>query len=154
MGATLAALSGVNNVAGPGMLDYVNTFSLEKLLVDNEICGMAQRLIQGEEPKQDFPAHTLVEQLLSDKHLIIADHTLKHAKSERFLPGAIIDRTNRARWKEQGEPDLRNRTKEHLERLLSNYQPIGLDSAIYQELEDLMLAEARQNQLDKLPQHS
>ena len=40
MGANLAALAGINNVSGPGMLDFENCFSLEKLVVDNEIYGM------------------------------------------------------------------------------------------------------------------
>jgi trimethylamine--corrinoid protein Co-methyltransferase len=40
MGATLAALAGINNVSGPGMLDFESCFSLEKLVLDNEICGM------------------------------------------------------------------------------------------------------------------
>ncbi|MCK4371773.1 MAG: trimethylamine methyltransferase family protein, partial [candidate division Zixibacteria bacterium] len=31
MGATLAALSGINNISGPGMLDFESCFSLEKL---------------------------------------------------------------------------------------------------------------------------
>ena len=44
MGATLAALSGINNISGPGMLDFESCQSLEKLIVDNEICGMAFRI--------------------------------------------------------------------------------------------------------------
>ena len=45
IGVTLAALSGVDNVSGPGMLDFESCQSLEKLVVDNEACGMAQRLM-------------------------------------------------------------------------------------------------------------
>jgi trimethylamine--corrinoid protein Co-methyltransferase len=39
--ALLAALAGVNSVSGPGMLDVLLTFSLPKLLFDNEVCGQA-----------------------------------------------------------------------------------------------------------------
>jgi len=46
MGATLAALSGINNISGPGMLDFESCFSLEKLVLDNEICGMTLRLVR------------------------------------------------------------------------------------------------------------
>ncbi len=35
MGATLAALSGINNISGPGMIDFESCHSLEKLVVDN-----------------------------------------------------------------------------------------------------------------------
>ncbi|HKZ70389.1 MAG TPA: trimethylamine methyltransferase family protein, partial [Anaerolineales bacterium] len=39
--ALLAAIAGVNSVSGPGMLDYVLTFSLPKLVFDDEVCGQA-----------------------------------------------------------------------------------------------------------------
>ena len=42
--AMLAALAGVNSVSGPGMLDFVLTFSLPKLLFDNEVCGQCLQL--------------------------------------------------------------------------------------------------------------
>jgi len=56
MGAVLAALSGINNISGPGMLDFESCLSLEKLVLDNDICGMALRLLRGIEPKEDFPS--------------------------------------------------------------------------------------------------
>jgi len=37
MSATLAALSGINSISGPGMLDFESCHSLEKLIVDHEI---------------------------------------------------------------------------------------------------------------------
>ena len=47
IGAILAALAGVNMVSGPGMLDFESCQSLEKLVIDNDICGMAKRLMRG-----------------------------------------------------------------------------------------------------------
>ena len=42
--ALLAALAGVNSVSGPGMLDFVLTFSLPKLVFDNEVSGRGNLL--------------------------------------------------------------------------------------------------------------
>ena len=50
IGATLAALAGLDNVSGPGMLDFESCQSLEKLVVDHEICLMTDRLTAGIEP--------------------------------------------------------------------------------------------------------
>ncbi|MCS7316168.1 MAG: trimethylamine methyltransferase family protein, partial [Bryobacteraceae bacterium] len=50
MGAVLATLAGINSVSGPGMLDFESCQSLEKLVLDNEICGMCYRLGRGIEP--------------------------------------------------------------------------------------------------------
>ena len=52
-GALLAALAGVNAVAGPGMLDFVLTFSLPKLVLDHEFCGQALHFCRPIQPLDD-----------------------------------------------------------------------------------------------------
>ncbi len=151
MGAILAALSGINNVSGPGMLDFESCQSLEKLILDNEICGMAYRLIQGIEPKDDFPSWPLFQELLQEQHLLIARHTRRYLKEEIFFPGEVIDRANRARWKEQGAQELEPRAHAEVQRLIKNYQPSRLSDDIRKELTHLMHAEARRYGQEKLP---
>jgi len=51
--ALLAAIAGVNSVSGPGMLDFVLTFSLPKLVFDNEVCGQALHFCRDIEPLPD-----------------------------------------------------------------------------------------------------
>ncbi len=109
MGATLAALAGINNISGPGMLDFESCQSLEKLVVDNEICGMTLRMIKGIEPKEDFPAVPIFEELLKDRHLLISKHTRRYLRDEHYFPGPAIDRANRSRWQEEGSLTLRER---------------------------------------------
>src|SRR5512137_3160860 len=100
IGATLAALSGINSISGPGMLDFESCQSLEKLVLDNEICGMTLRLVRGIEPREDFPARPIFEELLRDGHLLISPHTRRHLKEELHFPGKAIDRANLSRWRE------------------------------------------------------
>jgi len=102
MGATLAALAGINNISGPGMLDFESCLSLEKLVVDNETCGMTLRMVKGIEPKEDFPAIPHFEELLREHHLLISKHTRRHLKDEHYFPGPAIDRANRSRWQDEG----------------------------------------------------
>ncbi|MEE9443169.1 MAG: trimethylamine methyltransferase family protein [candidate division Zixibacteria bacterium] len=152
MGATLAALSGINSISGPGMLDFESCFSLEKLVVDNEICGMTHRMIQGIEPKEDFPSLPHFEELLKDGHLLIADHTRKYLKEEIHFPGRVIERANRARWAEEGRLTLGDRANTEIKKLIDNYIPSRLSAEIKSEMENLMLSEARKNGMDKLPE--
>ncbi|GAF96415.1 unnamed protein product, partial [marine sediment metagenome] len=109
IGATLAALSGINNISGPGMLDFESCHSLEKLVVDNEICGMSLRLIEGIEPKDDFPALPIFQELLKEQHLLISEHSRRHLKTEFSFPGPVIDRASRPRWEEEGALTLNER---------------------------------------------
>ncbi len=151
IGAVLAALSGINNISGPGMLDFESCLSLEKLVLDNEICGMTHRLIAGIEPKEDFPAIGLFRELLEEKHMLISEHTRRHLKTEHFFPGPVIDRARRSRWEEKGSLTLGRRASQEVEKLLENYQPSSLPEDIKKELTRLMTAEIRRYGQKSLP---
>jgi len=154
MGATLAALSGINSVSGPGMLDFESCQSLEKLVLDNEICGLTQRLIEGIEPRDDFPSAPIFEELIREKHLLIADHTRRHLRQEIRFPGPVVDRANRSRWLDEGGLTLGERATREVERLIDAYAPSRLPDDVTTELDRLMTAEARRFGMDHLPDRS
>jgi trimethylamine--corrinoid protein Co-methyltransferase len=151
MGAVLAALSGINSISGPGMLDFESCQSLEKLVLDDTICGMALRLVRGIEPREDFPAVPHFEELLREGHLLIAGHTRRHLRSEIAFPGPVIDRANRSRWQEEGGLTLGERARREVERLLTSYTPSRLPAETVRELVRLMEAEARRAGMEALP---
>ncbi|HVP40084.1 MAG TPA: trimethylamine methyltransferase family protein [Candidatus Saccharimonadales bacterium] len=152
IGAVLAALSGIDSVSGPGMLDFESCQSLEKLVVDNEICAMAQRLARGIEPREDFPARPLFEELLREKHLLIARHTRRHLREEISFPGPVLDRANQARWLEEGGLTLGQRARREVGRLLEAYRPTRLGEDARRELVRRMAAEARRYGMEALPE--
>ncbi len=152
MGATLAALTGIDNVSGPGMLDFESCQSLEKLVVDHEICRMTDRLRAGIEPREDFPSRPLFEELLRDKHLLIADHTRRHLRSELTFPGPVIDRTSRARWLEEGAATLGERAALEVDRIIGDFTPSRLGDDVKRQLEEVMTTAARANGMDALPE--
>jgi trimethylamine--corrinoid protein Co-methyltransferase len=154
IGATLAALSGINNISGPGMLDFESCQSLEKLVLDNEICGMCLRLIEGIEPKEDFPALPIFQELHREQHLLISKHTRKYLKDEHFIPKTVIDRANRARWKEEGALTLGERAHQEVEKLIAGYQATMLSDEIKKDLIKLMEKEAQRHGQEKLPERS
>ena len=151
MGATLAALAGINSISGPGMLDFESCQSLEKLVLDNEICGMTLRLVEGIEPREDFPALPIFEELLRDGHVLISPHTRRHLKKEHYFPGRVIDRANLSRWREDGSLTLGERAHREVERLVGAWQPSRLAAERKKELCALMEREARRWGMEKLP---
>ncbi len=151
IGATLAALSGINNISGPGMLDFESCQSLEKLVLDNEICEMVLHMTEGIEPKEDFPSIPLFQELLKEKQLLISNHTRKYLKHEFYLPSTVIDRANRRRWQEEGELTLLQRAHSEVEKLIKNYKPSALPDSIKKYLTKLMQKEARRYNMEKLP---
>jgi len=151
MGATLAALAGINNISGPGMLDFESCLSLEKLVLDNEICGMLLRLVEGIEPKEDFPALPRFQELLKEQHLLISKHTRRHLKDEHYFPGSAIDRANRSRWQEEGGLTLRRRAHNEVLRLEADYRPSELSEDVKADLTERMEHEAARYGMVTLP---
>jgi trimethylamine--corrinoid protein Co-methyltransferase len=151
MGALLAGLSGINSISGPGMLDFESCQSLEKLVLDNQTCGMVYHLLKGIQPREDFPATAIFQELLKEQHLLIAKHTRKYLREEQFFPSEVIDRANRSRWQEEGARSLMERAHQSINQLLKQYSPSKLSDEIKKELYQLMESEAHRFDQDKLP---
>jgi trimethylamine--corrinoid protein Co-methyltransferase len=150
--ALLAALAGVNSVAGPGMLDFVLTFSLPKLVFDNEVCGQALHFCREIRPLDDLPSQQLVDHLMKEGHLITAAQTLDHWPQELYLTDPVIDRTTRDTADKSAGPDLVARATEQVERRLAAYQPVETDPAVDAAMRELILAGLEsQDRLPDLP---
>jgi trimethylamine---corrinoid protein Co-methyltransferase len=150
VGAFLAATAGFNSISGPGMLDYVNCFSLEKLVFDDEVVAHAKRFIRPVEVRQDLPAADLIAELVRDKHLLTSEHTLEHWPEELYLPGPMVDRTNWDQWEDQGSHDWRSRANGIIDELLSTYEVEPLDNKLHEEIQDLFRRTCSDNDV-KLP---
>jgi len=150
--AMLAALAGVNSVAGPGMLDFVLTFSLPKLVLDNEFCGQALHFVRETGELEDLPTAELVADLMNEDHLITSPHTLKYWPQELYLTDPVLDRMNRDGWVEAGSRSLNDRACEQVEIRLANYQPFDTDPAIDAEMRRLVTdGFVSQEKLPELP---
>ena len=144
VGAFLAALAGINSVSGPGMLDYVNCFSFEKLGFDDEVAAHALRFVRPVEPKDDLPAAALMEELVRDKHLLTAEHTLEHWPRELYMPGPMVDRTNWDQWQVAGSNDWKARAQEMIAERLSAYEEEPLPAKVHEEIRRLFEATRRE----------
>ena len=152
--AIVASVSGINNISGPGMLDFESCQSLEKLVLDNEICAMARRLRAGIEPREDFPAAPLFQELFREGHLLIAAHTRRHLRHEHLFPGPVVDRAQRSRWLEEGSRPLGERARAEVARHLAAWEPVRLPAEAQAALTERMSAEARRFGMDRLPDHA
>lgn len=138
--ALLAGLSGANSVSGAGMLDYVMTFSLAKLVFDNEICGQVKHFMREIKPVDDLPAIELAREVVKDGHLMTAQHTLEHWQQELFFNDSVIDREDDEGWKMNGSRELLQRAAEEVERRLSEYTPIETDPTIELEMRRIVMS--------------
>ena len=151
-GLTLAALAGINMIRGSGALEYCNLISLEKLLLDNEVCGMATRLARGIMISDDTLAlSSIKENARSDTGYMDTEHTLRWFRSELHMPSNLIDRTTRCEFEENQEKNAQERASDRIEMILANYQVRELDEDKKKELDKLMLNHAKKYGMNTLP---
>ena len=151
MGAILAALAGINVVSGPGMLDFESCQSLEKLVLDHEICAMAHRLTQGIALREKPLAERILEKIGQVDHFLTEEHTMKWFKQEAAFPGPAIDRGTLGEWQASGRLSAAGRAGQEVERILDKAEPKLLPEEIRKELEALILADGKRYGLEQLP---
>ena len=150
--ALLAAIAGVNSVSGPGMLDFVLTFSLPKLVFDNEVCGQVLHFVREIRVLDDLPADRLVSDLMRNDHLITSPHTLQYWPKELYLTDPVIDRENRESWEKAGRKELYQRACEQVDRRLAAYVPIATDAAVDRAMREVVMnGLLEQTELPELP---
>jgi trimethylamine--corrinoid protein Co-methyltransferase len=131
MSGVMAVLGGVNIISGPGMIDFVNTFSLEKLLLDNEIIEMIHRLYRGFAVNDETLALDLICKLGVDGDYLKEKHTRQYYRTETYVPPAIIDKKSRATWEMDGSSLFQDRAKDAVATLLEKHEvpPMAEDQA-------------------------
>jgi len=150
MSILLAALAGINVVSGPGMLEFESCQSLEKLVIDNEICGMAYRLLEGIAQRDEPIATELLKDVKPDSHFLSSPHTLRWFREELYFP-SIIERRTYGEWQKQGGKSLADKAAERVEDFLRKEVSPPLSDDLQKALQQLASRESRQHGLQKLP---
>ena len=138
-------------VSGAGMMDFESCQSLEKLVLDAEIIGMAKRLLAGIERRDDPIALTLMRQLGHRADYLGQEHTLRWFQQEFYIPSAVIERGSLDAWRGQGGQTAFDRARDRVEALLASHQPRPVPVELQRELHEITLTAARQFGMDELP---
>jgi len=137
-GLIIGTLAGINCITGPGMLGFENCQSFEKLVVDNEICGMALRLARNVSVNEETLAFDLIKKVGPGGNFLSQKHTLKWFQIEEFIPSTVIDKASKSQWERTGTKDALQRAKEYVDKILREHQPKPLPSEIERELDSFM----------------
>ena len=150
-GAVLGALAGINMISGPGMMDFESCFSLEKLVIDAEIVGMAKRLVRGVDDSDEPLALDVIREVGHKGQFLATKHTARRYRREDYMPSEVIDRDYRKAWFDKGALDVNARAHRRVDELIAAYQPLDLPGDVMRELEGVATSHARAAGLDQLP---
>ncbi|MBE3112302.1 MAG: trimethylamine methyltransferase family protein [Acidobacteria bacterium] len=150
MGAVLGALSGINVISGPGMLDFESSQSLEKLVIDDGICAMVYRLLAGIAQRDDPIALGLFEAFAPDMQFLSLPHTRQWYRKEHILAG-LVDRDPYEAWVTAGRTSIVDKAHADVRRRLGKYEASPLADPVRKEMDKIMAAYARSQGVDRLP---
>jgi trimethylamine--corrinoid protein Co-methyltransferase len=138
----LAAMGGTNYIHHAyGMITNMNASSLEQAVIDDEIVGMAKRVLRGIDVTSDTLAVEAINRVGPGGHYLMDNHTVQSMRSEFFDP-SVADRQNRIVWEVAGMLDTRARASQRVAKLLRTHEapglPPDLDSAIRDDFNILL----------------
>lgn len=118
--------SGCDMIAGLGALDDVSMFSLEELVLDDEMVRQMVRLGQGIIADPEHLAVDLIKKVGPGGSFVAQRHTMAHLRSEHFICELTDRRTSEA-WEADGRKTVIDRARDKVRRLLAEevVAPIG-----------------------------
>ena len=148
----IAQLAGINMISGVGALDLVNTFSLEKLVIDHEVCGTVLRLQKGIDCSPDSLAIDVIDELGPGGVYLDHEHTLERLRTESFMPSTVLDRHDRGGWEAEGKKDTFARARERVKEIEETHKPEPLDDEREAKLNQVVLEIMKELNVESLPQ--
>lgn len=132
----LVAMAGADFIHdAAGLMEFAMTVSKEKIVIDNEILGMALRACRGIEINDETLALDVIKSVGPGGNFLTSRHTRKHMRKEHYSP-RLSDRDKRPVWEAQGAQDTPGRAHEIVRRFVSSRAKTYLPEPLQQELND------------------
>jgi trimethylamine--corrinoid protein Co-methyltransferase len=130
----LCVLAGSNYIHhAAGMLESMRTVAYEQYVIDNEIIGMALRLLQGIQVDEETLAFEAIHEAGPFGNFLSSMHTVKFMRQEYFRQ-TIADRKSREAWEKSGALDSRERARRKAKEILETHKPKGIEPNIDGEI--------------------
>lgn len=116
----LTAIAGADFIHdAAGLMEFAMTVSKEKLVIDNEILGMALRAARGIEVNDSTLAVDVIKQVGPGGNFLTSRHTRKYMRKEHYTP-RLSDRDKRDIWESTGKHTTPERAHEIVSRFISS----------------------------------
>ena len=128
--AVMAGLAGLNLVyESAGMHASLLGFSLESMIIDNDMLGQCLRCVRGIEVNDATLSFEAIKDvcLNGPGHYLGHDRTLAVMESEYVYP-IISDRSSPKEWNENNKPEIINSAHNEVKDILENHKPIHISS--------------------------
>jgi len=137
LGLIMGVLARINIISGPGLLAQLNCLSLEKLVIDNEYCGSALRLIRESDSLIDDEIQDLIHDVGPGGNYLGKKHTQKNYRKRHLFPSDVLSRLNIQSWVDDGKKTTFDRARVIVDTLLKNETELGISKSVEKQLDDI-----------------
>lgn len=139
----LAAMGGSNYVHhAAGMLESMIAVAYEQYVIDDEIIGMACKVLKGIDVDPEHLALEVIDSVGPGGNFMTSPHTLEHMQDEYFDGNGLTDRKSRQKWEKGGSLNTRERARKIAKKLLGEeerfYIPEDVDKVIREKYRILL----------------
>jgi len=137
-----SVLAGADVVFGPAVLSSAKTYSVEQLVIDDEVAGALTRIAQGMVVDDESLAIDLISKVGPGGAFLGTKHTLDHLRKDIWMP-ELADRNIANNWMKLGAKDMRARAKEKAERILTEHRVEPLEKEQKKEIDQVLKAASK-----------
>jgi trimethylamine--corrinoid protein Co-methyltransferase len=123
-----------------GILSSYLAFSYEKLVLDDEMCGMLRRLRRGIDVSPATLAYDVVAKVGPGGNFLMEEHTVERCRTEFWQP-AIADRGGIEAWMEGGRIDAAARARQRWQLLVAGHEDPPLEQTTALQLQSYVNAQ-------------
>ncbi len=117
-----------------GILSSYLSFSYEKFVLDDEICGLVRHWLKGIPVNEETLAFPVIAQAGPGGNYMMETHTLDRCRTEFWQP-AVSSRDGIESWMAAGRPDVAHRARQRWQKLVAEHQDPPLDPTITRQLQ-------------------
>ena len=138
MQTLLCALSGANLIDMVGSLYGELTYHPAISVVDNDVCGMVGRILEGVEVTDETLGIDLIEDVGPvPGNYLSREHTRKWWKKEQFMP-MVADRLPYPEWIKKGKKNVLSNAKQKVKEILATHIPTPLPKDQDEGIEEIL----------------
>ena len=129
-----SAHAGINYITCAGTYESSLSEALELLIIDDELCSIVKRGLDGIRVELESLAIEQIKQVaMSGKSYLSLKHTVKNTRKEIFVP-LFSDRDRRGIWQRAGAKEIMERAKEKVDKILESQKGPGLSQEVESKL--------------------
>ena len=117
-----------------GILNAYLAFSYEKLVLDDEMCGILRRYENGIEVAPETLAYDVITNVGSEGNYLMEMHTVERCRTEFWTPD-VADRAGLEEWMDTGRKRAIDRAHERWQKLVAEHEDPTLDETTVRQLE-------------------